>query len=229
MPSRGRPWNLLEAVASIQNNSTGLCDIVVCLDNDDPTAGWLQLPRVMCWHGPRQTFIQWVNSGVKAFMHDYFVFAWGADDVRFTTPGWDELVMQNLKRKDEIVYGPDGIQDQKLATHPFVGCGFPQALGYLVYPKLMHYFADNWVQFLGEQFKSIKYVPELKLEHRHHCAGSGRMDDIYRLASTRYMDADYATFNGEVYGGVNGVNIMRDLKPKLTEWFARQSTMELRH
>jgi hypothetical protein len=227
LPSRGRPWQLMESIASIQRTSTGLCDILVCVDHDDPMAGWLQLPRVMCTHGPRKTFCEWVNYGVQAFLHDYWVFAWGADDVRFTTPGWDELVMQHMPNVDDMIYGPDGIQDEKLPTHPFIGCAYPRSLGYLIYPKLKHYFADNWVNQLGWITRKLKYVPELKVDHLHHCRAHGRTDLVYQTAEKLYMAADREAFHSAFQ--TQGSTISSEIRKKLDEYRASLPSLKACH
>lgn len=228
LPSRGRPWHLMEAIASIQANSTGLCDILVCLDNDDPTAGWLQQARVTTVQGPRRSFIQWVNAGVMAFVHDYWAFAWGADDVRFTTKGWDELLLKHLTQKDDIVYGPDGIQNEKLPTHPFVGCAYPRALGYFIYPELKHYFADNWFMHVGRARKKLKYVPELQLEHRHHCRDHTRNDQVYKEADTRYAKADGLVYSTKIRNTSKKIDVMTEVGPLIQQWMDLQATPELR-
>lgn len=227
LPSRGRPWKLLESIASIQSTSSS-CDILVCTDSDDLTSPLIRHPRVMHWSGPRKSFVQWVNLGVKAFVHDYWVFAWGADDVLFKTEGWDDIVMTKMSRKDDIIYGSDGVQNEKLPTHPFVGCAYPRSLGYFIYPALKHYYADNWFHHLGKSRNRITYVPEIKTTHRHHCNGSSKVDQTYTDANKRYFDADYKTFVTEVYGAsMNNVDITRSLAPIVDRWVQDQPIVGL--
>lgn len=226
MPSRGRPWRLLEAIASAMGNSKGLCDILVCMDNDDPQRMWVQHPRVTCWQGPRQSFIQWVNSGVMAFVNDYDIFAWGADDVRFLTPSWDEVVVSHMGRKDGIIYGPDGIQDEKLPTHPFVGCAYPRALGYFINPAQRHYYADNWFQFLGRGMGTLKYVEDLKVKHDHYCRNNDLVDLTYKEASYLF-NADCEAFC-KLYDPSKNVNLISEFEPKVRAWMEVQPTPMLR-
>ena len=218
---------MVEAVASILGNSSGMCDVLVCMDNDDPVRGWVQLPHVTCLRGPHLSFCQWVNAGVKAFLHDYYVFAWGADDVRYTTPGWDELVLQHLTEKDQMIYGPDGIQDEKLPTHPFIGCGVPRALGYLIQPNLKHYFADNWVQRLGARTGKLKYVPELVIQHQHHSRNPTKIDLVYQEAEKHYQH-DVTAFAEGVFDEATGLDKTGDAAEQLRRWMAAQATPALR-
>jgi hypothetical protein len=138
--------------------------------------------------------------------------------------------MENLTRKDEIIYGPDGIQNEKLPTHPFVGCAYPKALGYFIYPGLKHYYADNWFFHLSHYAGKLKYVPELKVEHRHPCLNIFKQDLTYTEANKLYFEADYKLYTEEVYGGAKGGGkAAQAMGHKVKQWMATQAIAELHH
>jgi hypothetical protein len=189
LPSR-RPWQLLEAVASIQKNSSGLCDILVCTDTDDLTAGWLQFPRVMTISGPSQPFAAWVNDGVNAFLHDYEAFMWGSDKMRFLAKGWDELVMGSMTPMG-IVYGPCSSAETAFPYNPVISAEIPRALKYLIYPKLKHHFAGDWISQLGFHLRTLRFLQTFTMDHRF------LHDQVHTDAWQRHHEADEAIIKAE--------------------------------
>jgi len=177
MPTRGRPWAALEAIASVMKHSTGLADLIYCCDHDDPTFFRLEKEHVRCWYAPRRSFAQWVNMVVAKHLTDYEWFAWCADDIRYLTPGWDQKVVAH---PELVVYGPDGIQNEKMATHPFIRAALPAAFGWLTPPELKHGCMDVFVESVGRHLGRLAYDPEIKLEHLHHSVGRSAYDLTYQ-------------------------------------------------
>lgn len=177
MPTRGRPWAALEAIASVMKHSTGLADLVYCLDDDDPGYFRLETPRITCWRSPRRSFAQWVNLVVLRYLDEYEWFAWCADDVRYLTPGWDAKVVAH---PELVVYGPDGIQNECLPTHPFIRAALPVALGFVTPPELKHGYMDAFIAGVSQQAGSLVYDPEIVMEHLHHSVGKSAFDRTYQ-------------------------------------------------
>jgi hypothetical protein len=207
MPTRGRPGRLVEAVASIFNNSSGMADILVCYDDDDMTRmdPW-PIPvmlqpyfHVMTMVGPRRSFAEWVNIGVMAHVNDYEWVAWGADDVIFKTLEWDQLVLE-VKTRGAVVYGRDGHHDKKLPTCPFVETSIPRALGYLIHPALKHYYADNWLADIGQHLNSLTYLADLFTEHIHPDVEKCKTDKTYDEAKASWWERDKKAYSDTVCG-----------------------------
>jgi hypothetical protein len=179
MPTRGRPWSALEAIASVMKNATepDSVEIVIIQDEDDrdqfefSTFGNIQTHIL-----PRYKFIQSVNIGLAKRKWFFEWVAWLGDDCRYLTPRWDDLLREH---KELVVFGPDGHQDERMATHPFIRKCIPESLGYLLPQELIHGCADTFIEALAREIGSIAYDPRIKMEHLHPTAGKGKMDQTY--------------------------------------------------
>lgn len=198
MPTRGRRWNALEAIASVMRTATHpeFVDIVVCQDEDDEEAFKListQASSEIVFHKkPRMRFISWINFAVATTdLRRYDFVAWFADDVRLLTPGWDTIVATH---KELVVYGKDGHHNEKMATHPFISTAIPRALGYLAPSELVHLCPDTFIEALAREIGSIAYDPAIHTEHLHYdCSGKGKFDQTYADAK-QYYAQDKETF-----------------------------------
>jgi len=166
----------------------------LCEDDDDPKPIRLEMPRVRTQIGPRLSFTQWLNVAARENCQQYPIIGWSADDVRYLKPGWDLMIRQAMQGQEvKIVYGPDGIQNEKLPTHPFVTSSIVKALGYLIYPGLRHYYNDNYLKSLGTALGCLRYHPNFVIEHRHHSTGKSPFDMLYS-SNEKHFDSDAKTF-----------------------------------
>lgn len=102
-----------------------------------------------------------------------------ADDVVPETKEWD-VTMATLCQPDKIVWGCDGIQNEKLPVHPFIGGDLVRALGWWSAPGLQHWYVDNVWKHLAESLKNGIYLPNLKMTHLHFVNGRAGLDRTYR-------------------------------------------------
>lgn len=201
LPTRGRPWNALEAVASIKKTATRPDDVhlCVCQDLDDPhrlaIADKKALFCLFPLFGERWKFVQWLNYGVLRITLDiYSHIGWAADDIRYVTPGWDDILRTHAEL---VVFGPDGYQNEKMATHPWIRTEIPKALGYLVPSELVHGPADLFIQELAKEIGSIAYDPRIQMEHLHPDAGKAVVDQTY-LDARAVIANDLKTFEAVI-------------------------------
>jgi hypothetical protein len=194
LPTRGRPAAALKTLASILKTTQGRVDVVLCQDDDDEQALRIEGKNVTTRISSRKTFTKWLNAAAVEFCTKYPYLGWAADDVRYPKPLWDFGVRMALKNGASIVYGPDGVQNENLPTHPFVNSSLVQALGYLVYPKLIHHYNDNYLKELGTRLGTIRYLKDFPIEHRHHSTGQSPYDKISAENESSYSQ-DTATFN----------------------------------
>lgn len=205
MPTRGRPWLALEAIASLMQTADepNRLAIAVCCDVDDEGQVWLSIGKhkpslpIFTFLSERRRFISWVNHVVKPNIIDNFGryswshVAWWGDDVRMHTRGWDTMVRAHEKL---MVYGDDLYQGQKMATHPFVRVEVPLALGYLLPSELIHSCADTFIEALCRACDSVVYDQRIITEHLHPDAGKGLRDQTYDDARALYAE-DRATMD----------------------------------
>lgn len=194
MPTRGRPWSALESIASIKKTASRPDDVLICVCQDADDTQTFRLTRgdsLDSIIAARKRFVEWCNYATNDYIMDFFThIGWAADDVRFLTPGWDDLVQEH---KELVVYGQDGIQNEKMATHPFIRTEIPRALGYLLPPELVHGCADTFIEALAREIGSIAYDPRIKTDHLHVDAGKSEDDQTYKDAR-EFWPNDLKTF-----------------------------------
>lgn len=200
VPSRGRPNNIDRLHNAITATASRV-DLIVAVDNDDP-----YLPGYRDIHarhdqgfalgvGPRLRLVGTLNATALAVEHRYVGFA--GDDHMPRTKGWDE---QYLAVLDEIgpggiVYGNDMIQGEALPTHVVMDRRIVDALGFMAPPQLQHLYVDNFWKDLGETLGTLRYLPDVLVEHLHPVAGRAEWDATYSEtnAGERY-EADEAAY-----------------------------------
>lgn len=204
MPTRGRPWSALEAISSVMKHAaeTSMVKIVICCDDDDSSRFGLfsHSMNIATVVRPRMRFVQWINHitqnyvSVESLSRTEWI-GWLADDIRYQPPThWDSIVREH---KELVVWGEDGYQNEKMATHPFIRTAIPKALGYLLPSELVHYCPDVFIQELATEIGSIAYDPRIKTEHIHPDAGKGVVDQTH-LAARDHWESDHQTYTTEI-------------------------------
>lgn len=197
LPTRNRRWQALEALASAFRTAANpdRVSAAIMQDSDDPDAIVLMGRNVYSFIGERRRFCPTVNDAVMTHVNDFEWVAWLADDIRYETQGWDDLV---TAQNELVVYGDDGIRHEIMPTHPFVRTILPRALGYFLPPELVHQFPDIFIGDLARELKSIKYLPDLKTTHYHYTVGKAERDQNY-IDSEQTFDRDKAVYDSMIY------------------------------
>jgi hypothetical protein len=209
MPTRGRPWSALEAIASVMKTADNPEDVAICVccDRDDPGVINLSvggLPSsfpIHCYHSHKRTrFVEAVNNIVKANItsnvmdYPWCRVGWLADDIRFRTKGWDTILRTH---SELVVYGYDGYQNAMMPTHPFVLPALPKALGFFLPAELAHSCPDLFIQEIGKACGSIVYNSAIVTEHLHPDAGKAEWDQTYK-DSREFYEADHKAYQEKV-------------------------------
>lgn len=181
-PSRGRPKSfheMVESAYSTASHPAGI-EVVARLDDDDPERASYQ-PFVPVLVGPRTTLSSYWNECAAQASGEILMQC--ADDIRFRTYGWDELVIEAFEDyADHIVYvyGRDGIADQRMATHGFMHRRWYEALGYFTWPEFSSDYGDLWNHTIAERLDRLHYIEEVYTEHLHPAVDKGPMDQTHR-------------------------------------------------
>lgn len=163
IPSLRRPKSVPECIESFTTNGNGLADYLVVERRTE--------------YGMQRT----LNSVSLELVSQYEVVAIINDDVRMRTKNWDTLVFGLLNGRTGLVYGRDGIQNEKLCTQPFMSAAAVVQVGFLGPPHGFLCLNDNfWWEIFGA-INRRKYVPELFTEHLHTTIGQSPMDETYRV------------------------------------------------
>lgn len=134
-----------------------------------------------------QGLIAAFNTVPMELIRQYEIIGLTGDDVRMQTPNWDDLVCEKLSGKTGMLYGRDGIQNEKLGTHPFVTSNVILTLGYVQPPQLEHFFGDNFFMELLKPLDRVTYCPELFNEHLHFTVGKSPKDATYQGAESHWQ------------------------------------------
>lgn len=195
-PSRGRPTfarDLLESMRATSQDST----LILRLDDDDPS-----LPEyfdtvsgsdVQLHAGPRVVLSKCWNEAYGESITDLNMLC--GDDIRFRTIDWDQQVIAAFEECPDrllLVHGRDGIQDEKVATHPILHRKWVETVGYFVPPIFASDWNDMWLTEVADMIGRRLYLPSVYTEHLHPVAGKHYLDQTHleRLDRHRVEDCD---------------------------------------
>lgn len=199
LPTLRRP-HLLKNFVSAYKQTDATLPIHVVLDSADTSYAAVELPS----HWKRITVPAGTKLGgiypliIKAFPDASF-YAMIGDDVVPETMHWDIALKENCL-PDKIAWGWDGIQNEKLPTHPFIGGELVRKLGWFAAPGMQQYFVDNIWKHLADVLDCAAYLPNVKMRHCHYTSGDrsrDRTDDEApnmgndQLAYTKFMRDDF--------------------------------------
>lgn len=191
IPSRGRPERAEAAVRALRITAVLVeTTIILAVDIDDS--------RFMCYTdlrftdpGPEVTLVtlrpEDTGSLVKATntvsmrvanADPTTIIGNLGDDHLARTHGWDRMIANALTTPG-VAYGDDLLQGEELPTAPFMSAQIVLALGYYFLPDLDHMYADNAIRDVGVQTGTLRYLPDLIIEHVHPFVGKAEWDEGY--------------------------------------------------
>ena len=172
--------SILDTVSDPKN-----IEIIIRYDNDDMQthsyiAGLSNNIRVISLRKPREiNKAKFFNEMANVATYD--ILGGFSDDFRFRTVNWDKFIISKYKEINplSVIWGRDGIQDEKLTTHFFCTKKFRNVLGYIWYEGLPVAFCDNWMTETIKKTNLDVYINELYFEHLHPDAGKAQRDIVY--------------------------------------------------
>jgi hypothetical protein len=196
VPSRGRPESVAR-VAEAWRNTAAHADatLVFAIDGDDPRhADYFDqdLPDIGAVQVQFMAFPQWMPmvpklnacavaaAGASGAGVQWGGIAFMGDDHLPRTEHWVGMLLAALDQLGTgIVYGRDGIQNERLPTWWAMTPDIVRTLGRMVPADVEHLYCDNAIKDLGEKAGCLRYLPDVLIEHMHPVAGKAAMDDGY--------------------------------------------------
>lgn len=191
LPSRGRPQNVIrffDAYRATEATEPGL----IILDADDAHNYWqngIELPdgwRFIAFD--HDCIVASVNQAFAKYPDEDF-YAVMADDVIPRTKHWDRLLREAAGSKG-LAWGFDGGHAHHLPCHPFIGGELVRAMGWISYPGVKHFAADDVWLDIGLTLGSARYLPGVILEHAHPAVGKAQTDETYRSRPDQRADQE---------------------------------------
>jgi hypothetical protein len=204
VPSRGRPSNIGELLQAFQDTCRIATGLWVCIDEDDPEVdryrqvmredGNPVLDRLII--GPPSRIGPILNRVMPEAAEQAPYIAFMGDDHRPRTQGWDQIYIQTLEDLGTgVVYGNDLYQGPNIPTQVAMTSNIVKATGHFVPPGAKHLYLDNMWADIGRA-TSLKYLPDVVVEHMHPCAGKAEWDGGYELNnSPETYSEDEAVYN----------------------------------
>lgn len=90
-----------------------------------------------------------------------------ADDTIFTTPHWDETLIEHYNRLENKihVYALQDSRDPLGTPHFFVTREYMDAMGYFVPPIFLHWFVDTWTVEIAKANNCFTHLTDYMLVH----------------------------------------------------------------
>lgn len=191
VPSRGRPKNVARLIREWDLRQDYDTKLVIAVDSDDPrlpeyealeldgaqlvVGGRRRLGGTLNALAPLLAGLPW-GDWLPSVAYDIVGFM--GDDHVPRTPAWDHQVRAAMV-PGGVVYGNDLIQGAALPTAVFMDSRIIRTLGWFVVPGMTHLFMDNLWKTLGEQLGTLRYLPDVIIEHVHPIAGKAEWDAGY--------------------------------------------------
>ena len=185
VPSRGRPENVARLKAAFTETAR-FAELAVFADEDDVRVSEYEAladEKCSVTVGPRLRLGGTLNTWAPVLAEENEILGFMGDDHLPRTLHWDEVIASKM-RKNRIVYGNDLLQGAALPTAVFMDSNIVTTLGFMVLPGQIHLFMDNFWKSLGEKLGTLKYLPDVIIEHLHYSAGKTGEDQTYVEANS---------------------------------------------
>ena len=176
-PSRERSDMFFRSALSVftKADKPDSIGIFVGLDGDDPERCnyTTQFPNVFYSIFMRNERVGaiWNALAFMAIKEGYDYLLMHNDDCLQTTQGWDVLAINSFQEefKDNIgvLYGSDGINENKHCAFPFLHKDWINILGYYTPTYFKFFQHDSYIQDIAKTVNRLVYQPRWKFNHEH--------------------------------------------------------------
>lgn len=216
VPTRSRPMHV-QRIVQAWNDTDAFehgAELRFVIDEDDPAYGDYREAYASHCAGNGQISLdvisRWMplvpklnTAAVEAVELAPLAVGFAGDDHLPRTPGWVRIYLGALRAGAGIVHGDDGYQHGNLPTEWAMRADIIEALGRMIPAPVEHLYCDNSVKDLGLATGSLRYLPEVSIEHLHPVAGKADSDEQYeRVNSRRQFRGDRQAYREWVSSGL---------------------------
>jgi hypothetical protein len=197
VPTRSRPESSISFYNAFIQNSK-ITDLVFALDDDDEQ-NYPRLDKALYEINPRGRvgMNDKLNLVATKYANQYKYIAFLGDDHRIITNGWDKKLVESISNiKNGIAYGNDLYQKENLPTAVLMDTNIIKTLGYMTPPEQQHLYLDNFWKDIGNKLGTLRYCPDVIIEHLHFSVGKSEEDSQYReINSIEMYEKDKASYD----------------------------------
>jgi len=160
-PTRARPKQCKRMIESAYNTSKDTVNIYLGFTDESYCGGGYQLPDYPTAH-------KWNMLAIEAMKDpSNKLFMLAADDMIFTTPCWDQALLDHYNALDNKVhvYALQDSRDPNGTPHPIVTREYIEALGWFLPPIFMHWYVDSWTVEIAKANNCFTHMKDYLLVH----------------------------------------------------------------
>jgi hypothetical protein len=122
------------------------------------------------------------------------LFMLAADDMVFTTPGWDKAIIDHYNAlpegRKQHVYALRDSRDENGTPHIIVTREWIETMGYFVPPIFLHWFIDSWTVDMAKSAGCFTHLKDYELMHLKP-SDEGKPDETHsRIRQWGWHDRD---------------------------------------
>lgn len=160
-PTRNRPQQFGRMVESAGKTASSKILLTCGTNGDDDYVEHkypLDCPTVFMWNNLASVAMR--NEKAKLFML-------AADDMIFSTPGWDEALLDHYnKLENKIhVYHLQDSRDKDGTPHVFVTREWIDVMGWFLPPYFIHWNVDSWTVEIAKANNCFTHIRDYELVH----------------------------------------------------------------
>jgi len=191
-PTRGRKDKFFGTLMKYQRmcNNIDNLKFLISIDSDDQSMNNKETFEILETFqninvvlGSSKSKIDAVNRDID-LNGDYDIILLASDDMIPIVKGYDDVIVQNMKKHyedtDGVLFFNDGFQKNKLNTLCILGKKYYQRFNYIYYPEYKSTWCDNEFMDVANILQKQTYFDQIIIKHEHPDWGYGKSDIIHQ-------------------------------------------------
>ena len=188
LPSRSRPFQLMEVVYQYMCQAEGDISILISLDTNDSTITTDMIQtleynkNVKVVLGESSSKIDACNRDMNV-SGDYDIVLLASDDMVPVVKGYDRIICEKMKElypdTDGVLWFNDGYRGRTLNTLCILGRKYYERFGYIYHPDYKSFYCDNEFMEVANSLGKQTYFDEVIIRHEHPDNTGIIADELY--------------------------------------------------